>query len=157
MESNVELQNLFTYSLGYVVVFALILVAFIVIYILLCRKEFIDDHAPIEVNKPEKAVDANKIKEKYISKLNDLESRLNQNTVSNREAYQELSSVIRNFVFELTGINVQNYTLKEINAVNIPALSFLVEEYYSPEFSYEGNGNALESLYKTKEAIEGWN
>ena len=60
------------------------------------------------------------------------------------------------FVYEMTGISVQNCTLEEIRPLRIPRLTRLVEEYYEPEFSSEDLGDALKSLSKTRKEIESW-
>ena len=97
------------------------------------------------------------IKYNYLNRLNILEQNLNNKTITSRRAYQELSSLIRDFVFELTGLEVQTCTLKEIKKLNIPVLFELIKEYYDPEFSKISKGNITSSINKTKEVIGKWN
>ena len=103
------------------------------------------------------AKDINSIKYKYLSKLNDLEKSLNDKKITSRKAYQELSMLIRLFVYELTGLEVQSCTLKDIKKLNIPVLYELIKEYYDPEFSKISKGNIKASIEKTKEVISRWN
>lgn len=103
------------------------------------------------------AKDINSIKYKYLSKLNDLELNLNDKKITSRKAYQELSVLIRLFVYELTGLEVQSCTLKDIKKLNIPVLYELIKEYYDPEFSKISKGNIKASIEKTKEVISRWN
>ena len=103
------------------------------------------------------AKDINGIKYKYLSKLNDLELSLNDKRITSRKAYQELSVLIRLFVYELTGLEVQSCTLKDIKKLNIPVLYELIKEYYDPEFSKISKGNIKASIEKTKEVISRWN
>ena len=63
---------------------------------------------------------------------------------------------IRMFVYEVTGIKVQKYTLTEIRRVNIPQLTNLVREYYEPEFAREARADVKTSLYRTRMLIESW-
>ena len=63
-----------------------------------------------------------------------------------------ISVLIRLFVYELTGLEVQSCTLKDIKKLNIPVLYELIKEYYDPEFSKISKGNI-----KTKEVISRWN
>jgi len=96
------------------------------------------------------------IKQKYIKILIDLEKKLDNNNISIREAYQKLSSAIRYFVYEVTNIKVQNYTLQDIKKLDMPILYELVEEYYVPEFSEKSIGNIKLSIEKTRKVIEKW-
>jgi len=57
----------------------------------------------------------------------------------------------------MTNIKVQNYTLSDIEKINIPILYELVKEYYEPEFSKSSEGNILISLEKTRKVMESWN
>ena len=96
------------------------------------------------------------IKNKYLYNIQILIEDLNANKISERIAYQSLSRLIRNFIYEVTNIKVQYYTLEDIKKINMPILSKLVEEYYNPEFERVSKGNVLESIDKTKKVIENW-
>ena len=74
-----------------------------------------------------------------------------------RAGYQELSIIIRTFVNEVTGIEVQNYALKEIKKLEMPLLYELIKEYYAPEFSENSLGDIENSINKTRKVIEKWN
>ena len=80
----------------------------------------------------------------------------NNKVITERVAFQRLSSLIRNFIHETTNIKVQNYTLKEIKLVNMPVLYELVSEYYDPEFAVASDGNFIKSYNKTRMVIERW-
>lgn len=97
------------------------------------------------------------IKKDYLIKLDNLINELNENKISNRKAYQNLSSLIRNFIYEVTNIKVQNYTLTDIKKINMPILYELVSDYYDPEFAKISKGNIKVSINKTKMVIERWN
>ena len=60
------------------------------------------------------------------------------------------------FVYEMTGITVQNCTLEEIRTLRMPRLTKLVEEYYEPEFSSLELGDALASLSITRKVVSAW-
>ena len=48
------------------------------------------------------------------------------------------------------------YTLNDIKKIKMDNLTKLVEEYYEPEFSKEGNGDIISSIDKTREVIVKW-
>ena len=77
--------------------------------------------------------------------LDEIIEKYKAGKLSDRHAYQQLSKVIRHFVFDVTGIKVQNYTLSEIKGLNIPMLYYLIDECYEPEFSKQSGGNIVET------------
>lgn len=95
--------------------------------------------------------------QKYIKKLNELEEKVDKEKIEIRQAYQTLSNIIRYFVYEVTNVKVQNYTLEEIENAKMPSLYELVEEYYKPEFAKQSLGDIKNSINKTRKVIEKWN
>ena len=153
METTVKLHDMFSYS-NKILVVLLLLIIFIVVLFFIIRY-LMNRPKKIEVIVPEKK-DVNSIKRNYISKIDKLHSDLDNKTITSRKAYQELSSLIRNFVYEVTNIKVQSCTLKDIKKLNMPVLYELISEYYDPEFNKVSRGNILNSIDKTKEVINRW-
>lgn len=155
MQIDTSLQEPFSYSI-YPILFFLgllllpILVSFLKKYIKIPKKQ--QSVYNYYVTK-----DIYTIKYEYLNKLNMLESELDGGMITSRKAYQELSMTIRLFVYELTGVEVQSYTLKEIKKLNIPVLYELIKEYYDPEFSKLSKGNIKLSIDKTRGVIQRWN
>ena len=54
------------------------------------------------------------IKSKYLNQLDTIEHKYTNEMIELRKAYQLISEAIRLFVFEITDITTQNYSLKEI-------------------------------------------
>ena len=79
------------------------------------------------------------------------------NKIELREAYQQISSEMRLFVFEMTDIKTQNYSLAEIKELNLPILYELIEEYYEPEFASKSVGDFNASITKARRVISEWN
>lgn len=158
MPITVELQDMFSYSIIPIIILALVLAIGIVWIIL----HFIKKHR----SKPKAAVPAPKlpaitlspeqIKEKYLGIINDLEVKFQSGNMSNRKAYQELSKIIRNFVYEATGIKVHHNTLDEIKRLNMPNLYAIVKECYEPEFSVDKNGYIYDTINKARTVIREW-
>ena len=92
----------------------------------------------------------------YAAQLDAVDRKLQSGGVSEREAFQEMSGILRMFVFEMTGIHVHEFTLTEIRKVGIPAMPGLVSSYYKPEFAPRSRANAQAALAKTKEVILSW-
>lgn len=151
MQVQTELRPMFSYS--FLTIVLIIVIAIVVfIFIRYIKKKEIQKNVIIPNYK-----DLISIKKKYLLKLQELSNNLNSNNITSRKAYQSLSNIIRNFIYEVTNIKVQNYTLKEIKMVNIPILYELVSEYYDPEFAKISKGNISSSINKTRMVIEKWN
>lgn len=148
---SVGLQESFQYSIILPIIFFIIIV--LILFMIFKKKK---NKQKIVIKEIEEK-DLVKIKEKYIEQLNQLSKKIEKNQIKNRNAYQKLSEIIRNFVYEATDIKVQNYTLKEIRNLNLPPLYELIREYYAPEFSRFVLGNIKESVIKTRGVIEKWN
>lgn len=156
MQTSVNLQPPFSYSIYPIILICLCIILF-TIYLLIKRnkqKKRVEDKIKVEEIKN---VDINEIKRKYLEELDVIESQLNTNMIHIRIAYQDISRVIRHFVYEVTNIHVQNYSLKEIKDLDMPILYELMQEYYVPEFSKYSYGNVKDSLQKTRKVIEKWN
>lgn len=151
MQIQTELKPMFSYSFIPILIIMIVIISIIIIPKLTKKKE-IKKQIVIPNHK-----DLMEIKKRYLSKIQELENNFNNKKITNRKAYQELSNIIRNFIFEATNIKVQNYTLKEIEKINMPILYNLVSEYYDPEFSIISEGNIISSINKTKTVIERWN
>ncbi len=151
MQVETKLNDMFSYSLFLTRLIFIILSIFVFLFFI-SKKHFKKNINKVVVKKPVAS-----IKHKYLNLISKLSNDLTNNRISNRQAYQNLSSIIRNFIYESTNIKVQNYSLSEIKDAGIPILYELVSEYYDPEFSKISKGNILNSIEKTKGVIEKWN
>jgi len=152
MQTGVELQEPFSYSL--IPIILLFLILFLPFIIRLFKKYFIKNNSNYVVNNYS---DLNVIKLKYLNKLDELERMLDSNNITNRKAFQELSLLIRSFIKEITGLDVTTCVLSDIRKMNIPVVYELIEEYYSPEFAKISKGNIRSSISKTRGVIYRWN
>lgn len=157
MPITVELQDMFSYSFLLVAV-AVVLAAIIgaaglLVFLLKKKGKQPEKAEPSPVGKP---VSGNQVKEKYYAVINDLETEFSKGRVSNREAYQELSRLVRHFVYEMTGIKVHHHTLDEIKKLNMPGIYAVIEECYAPEFSVDKDGNIYDTMNKARMVIKEW-
>lgn len=150
MSSQDLLMPMFSYSL-FPILLLIIIIGIMVFFLVKPKKK---DKEPVIVKPPTKNLF--EIKDRYLKKINNLEQEIIEEKIANRNAYIKLSMIIRHFIYEVTQIKVQNYSLQEIIKVNIPPLTALVEEYYNPEFAKESKGEIHNSLKKTREVIDKW-
>ncbi len=156
MQVSTELRPMFSYGYGAVATVAILMAAMVVALVVLGRKRRAKPEPQQEMVVPPRE-DLNTIKHRYLAELQTLTNNFTARKISSRQAYQKLSRLVRNFIFEATNIRVQNYTLAEIEAVGMPALSELVREYYDPEFAVATKGDTLAAVERTREVIERWN
>lgn len=149
-----QLQDPFTYSIILILILFLVLLL-LTIYLVKTRRKC----SKVTQRKINPVISSNihSIKEKYLKEIIEIEKKLDNNLISIRKAYQDLSMLIRTFVYEATNINVQSCTLSDIKKLNIKPLYELVKEYYHPEFSYDTQSDIKASLNKTREVIVKWN
>ncbi|MBR1815311.1 MAG: hypothetical protein IJ763_01280 [Lachnospiraceae bacterium] len=152
---TVNLQDMYSYSpIALIVLTILILIPLIAFIVITIIRKY--ENKPIEI-KPVAIKDKAIIKDQYNRLILEIIEKYNAGEMSDKDAYQRLSSVIRHFVYDMTGIKVQNYTLSEIASVNIPQLYYLIDECYEPEFSTEIKRNILETCEKARKVIVEWN
>ena len=155
MPITVELQDMHSYSVILPIVVGIIVAIFVATIVVVLVKKFCKPKAnvPREIT----VEDREKIKARYIGLLNGLEAQCRGGRLSNRKAYQELSKIARNYIYETTGVKVQNYTLDEIRSTNMAGLYNVVNECYAPEFSIDKDGDIYSSIAKARKVVEGWN
>lgn len=159
MKTSVNLQEPFTYSI-WLLIIVIILIIGLSIYFIITRKSKTQKRLEENIVKkiPERNIkDINKIKAKYIKKLDSIEEKYNSKSIELRQAYLLISEAIRMFVFEVTDIKTQNYSLNEIKNINIPILYDLIKEYYEPEFAFKSVGDFNSSIKKARSVILKWN
>jgi len=143
MEFNTDLRPLFSYNYKIIIVFITVLITIIVLKFIYYK--LIHGH-----------IFKKMIKEKYLTKLIKLEKNIYNKKISTRDTYIILSALIRDFIYEMTNIKVQNYTLSEIEKIDIPHLKDLIREYYKSEFQENSSGDIEGSLSRVKKVIKEW-
>ena len=158
MVSSVELQAPMAFQQIWVWLAAVLIIAAIFLQIFFrIRRKRMGDLPPrkIKIKKPPAKL-LPEIKARYLTELDLLERELSAGLIDVRTAFQRLSAAIRNFVYEVTGIEVPNYTLYEIRQLNMPRLTKLIEEYYAPEFARSTRKKGFSSINMTREVIRRW-
>lgn len=156
MQTNVTLQDPYQYSMApliLTIVFAIILGGYW-IYQKRKTKSYIQEEV---VKIPEKNIkNIPAIKRKHLKQLESIENQYEMQKIDLRKAYQCISEDIRMFIFEVTDITTQNYSLEEIKKINMPQLYELIKEYYEPEFASKSVGDFTNSIQKARGIINEW-
>ena len=153
MNIQYELEEPFYYSWSLVYYLLGIIILMIIAFLLIKFWPFFSKYFSKFLNKTK----IPNLKTKYLNRLNKLKILVEKNKINNRNAYLNLSIIIREFIEKTTGINILSLSKEEIKKLNMKELSLLMEEYYPPEFAKDINGNILDSINRTMEVIKRWN
>ncbi len=152
MQISVSLQE--PYSFSIVPIIVLIIIASALVFILLFLKKNQKEKSEVKAIPQKNIKNIPAIKSKHLRELEAIEYQYKNNKLELRKAYQLISENVRLFVFEVTDITTQNYSLTEIKKLNIPNLYETIAEYYEPEFSKKPSGDFINSVQKAKEIIQ---
>lgn len=158
MQITVDLQDMFSYSPVPALVSGAF--AFVFLFIFLSMKKKPQKKEKIPKVKEVRTRNVSGIKAACIKALTDLERRYLEKKIEDRAAFQELSRIIRQFVSEMTGVNLLNYTLEDMKRMNMPKISGVIEVIetcYVPEFAAENYSDLNDSIKRARKVIEGWN
>jgi len=156
MQTTINLQEPFTYSMIPLIV-AIDLILILTVYLIYSKKtKKKSEEAKLKIIPEKNIKNIPVIKNKYLQQLKDIEYKYANNKIELRKAYQLVSETVRLFVFEVTDIATQNYSLSEIKKINIPELYELIEEYYEPEFASKSEGDFDSSINKARRVINEW-
>ena len=141
MDTSFDIKEPLSYSVVPVIILAILFVGGGIFFLAVLFKNIKNNSSKnikvVEL-KPEKIIN---IKRKYVGELEKIYNAYNLGKLDVRSAYQKMSICVRKFVFEITGIKVQNYTLQDIKKLNMPALEALISDFYNPEFNKNATAN----------------
>ncbi|WP_026656911.1 hypothetical protein [Butyrivibrio sp. AE3003] len=144
METTVTLRPPFEYSIWVLLVGIVIFAAFLFMFVwVLLRILGIERNQSDPSAKKENRFSISSgyqyiMKQKYIAQIQMLKNDYKNGKVSQREGFQRLSLLIRGFIHDVTGINVETATIRDVKKLGIKHLDKLMEEYYVPEFAEDG-------------------
>lgn len=159
MQTSINLQEPFTYSIIPLII-VLVLVVIETCYLIYSKKtkdKVKEEETEVKAIPEKNIKNIPVIKGKYLNQLDTIEYKYTNEMIKLRQAYQLISEAIRLFVFEITDITTQNYSLTEIKKLDIPILYELIEEYYEPEFASKSVGDFSSSIKKARRVIKEWN
>ena len=162
METTIKLRRLFDFSQLPILITGAVLAAITIAIILMFLYSLLKDYKrkPKEVIE-EKPVfvkpDMSKLKADYLSLLDGIEAKFNEDPTKIRPAYEGMSRVVRDFVFRATGTEVDKFALYEICETEFSDLASLVGEYYQPEFDKISEGDVRDALQKSRRLVSEWN
>ena len=162
METTIKLRRLFDFSQLPIIitgaVLAVLTVAIILMFLYTLLKNYKKKPKEVVEEKPVFVKpDMTKLKAEYLSLLDGIEAKFNEDPTKIRPAYEGMSRVVRDFVFRATGTEVDKFALYEICQTEFKDLASLVGEYYQPEFDKISEGDVRDALAKSRRLVTEWN
>lgn len=162
MPISVSLQEMFGYSALLTILLVVLVAIPLLVYLFFKLKGFkLPEKKKKKAEAPKPYVrkrSIQEIKSDYLRQISMIETKYKNNEIDDREAYLQLSKVVRTFVQEMTGIKAVNLTLNEIKELGLPALADLIAEFYRPEFAYESEGaDTIRHIADARTVVTQWN
>ncbi len=96
------------------------------------------------------------LKQKYLTLIGGAEQQYNNGEVGLRLLHQQLSYLLRLFVYELKGSRIDTFTLTDLQKSRYQQLAKTIERYYLPEFLEIEQGDAVEAIKLARRVINEW-
>ena len=167
MKISVPLQPMAQFSWTWTALGVLCLAAGVVLIFCWIRR-----HPPVPERRGEKPYRTelgrlSEVQTRYLLALDRLESEWRQTGEKDkREIHLRISGLVRDFVFESTGVETMHQTLSEIRRIdperlggsaNLVRLEAVVRRCYGPEFAPRSRMETLVTFTKTRRMISRWN
>lgn len=162
MPISVSLQEMFGYSALLTILLVVLVAIPLLVYLFFKLKGFkLPEKKKKKAEAPKPYVrkrSIQEIKSDYLRQISMIETKYKNNEIDDREAYLRLSTVVRTFVQEMTGIKAVNLTLSEIKELGLPTLADLIAEFYRPEFAYDSEGaDTIRHIADARTVVTQWN
>jgi len=156
MDEVYELAKPFEYSIMWLILGIIILLSIFccaIWYFFFKKKTVLERNNVIKFEKPK---NIENLKIEYLKLIDEVEKGYQSGNVNYRNSYIRLSSIVRTFVYKVTGIEVHKSTLSELKVLNMPNLYNLIREFYTPEFAEKAANNLQKAISDSRQVIQTW-
>lgn len=145
MKFSVDLEAPFALSAYWYAVGILLIILGRVLLIFFGRFFRTDPESPIRIDRVCKAC---------LKRISGIERGYKSGELDTRAAHGQMSSEVRWFVQEVTGLPAQSMVYEELRRRGRPELAELIREYYGPEFSYISESDAAQAIEKGRALVQ---
>ena len=97
------------------------------------------------------------LKTHYLKLVDDLQHHYERDDLPERDVFLQLSSIMRRFVFEATGVKAHTATLAELREAAPASVAGTIADIYPAEFEPEPEGvSAGASIARVREVVSTW-
>ena len=145
MKFSVDLEAPFALSAYWYAAGILLIILGRVLLIFFGRFFRTDPESPIRIDRVYKAC---------MKRIAGIERGYKSGELDTRAAHGQMSSEVRWFVQEVTGLPAQSMVYEELRRRGRPELAELIREYYGPEFSYISETDAVQAIEKGRALVQ---
>ena len=145
MKFSVDLEAPFALSAYWYAAGILLIILGRVLLIFFGRFFRTDPESPIRIDRVYKAC---------MKRIAGIERGYKSGELDTRAAHGQMSSEVRWFVQEVTGLPAQSMVYEELRRRGRPELAELIREYYGPEFSYISETDAVQAIEKGRSLVQ---
>ena len=145
MKFSVDLEAPFALSAYWYAAGILLIILGRVLLIFFGRFFRTDPESPIRIDRVYKAC---------MKRVAGIERGYKSGELDTRAAHGQMSSEVRWFVQEVTGLPAQSMVYEELRRRGRPELADLIREYYGPEFSYKSESDAVQAIEKGRSLVQ---
>ncbi|MDO4773777.1 MAG: hypothetical protein Q4A37_01475 [Candidatus Saccharibacteria bacterium] len=106
--------------------------------------------------KPYTPPDLTALKAKYLQLITETETAHANKSLTARAVHQQLSYLLRMFVYEVRGHRVDTLTLADLKQSRYTELAAAIEEYYLPEFASVERGSVTSAVATARKVVTEW-
>lgn len=135
-----------------ITVLAVIVAGYLVLVLLTRPRERV-----VEAERPsDPPVDLVRLRDESFARIAEIERELHVGAVDPRSANEALSSLVRRYVAEATGIPADRMTLRDLRESPLRGTTAAVEQFYPSVFGAEPAHDLPRSIQLAREVIAGW-
>ena len=103
---------------------------------------------------PESPIRIDRIYKACMKRISEIERAHRSGELDTRATHGQMSSEVRWFVQEVTGLKTQSMVYDDLRRRGRPELAELIREYYGPEFSYISESDAVQAIEKGRALVQ---
>ncbi len=143
MKYSVGLQSPFAFSAyWYIIGIAVLLLAFVLWHVFGLK---------IKINSP---LRLDRLRRESMHRISDIEKAYSKGEMGTRDVYQQMSREVRRYAQAATGWRTTSMLPDEMQALAIPELGRLMQNYYRPEFDIASKADAGTAVADGRQAVE---
>ena len=143
MKYSVGLQSPFAFSAyWYIIWFAVLLLAFVLWHVFGMK---------FNINSP---LRLDRLRRESMHRISDIEKAYSKGEMGTRDVYQQMSREVRRYAQAATGWRTTSMLPDEMQALAIPELGRLMQNYYQPEFDIASKADAGTAVADGRQAVE---
>ena len=102
------------------------------------------------------AVDRDEVRSRYLAMIDAAQSEYRERRMPARQLHQRMSSLVREFAFDIDGVRARTMTLTDLRATRNDSLGDVIARLYPGEFAAVDRGNPEESVELARRVVRSW-